>query len=160
MLTTTRRGWRSALDSSLLFAVVVCGSASALLAAAPAAAVVAGRVPAVASIGPGAALVAPGPGGAGAVDKGSTETSIVAAGTVALSEPGPRLTWTSESILRDSADDDDDDDNGDNDDDGALEHSPAPAPARGIETRHLTDIDLDPSLFLESDGHSLRAPPQ
>jgi hypothetical protein len=157
-VTTTRRGWRAALDSSLLFAVVVCGSMAGLLAASPAASVVAGRGTVVASIGSSAAFVAPGPD-RGMVDKGSPAPRVVATadGAVAQTPSTGWLSATSEGTPRDSAEGDDDDDN---DDDDALEHALAPVPARGGATRHLTDIDLDPSLCLESDGHSLRAPPQ
>jgi hypothetical protein len=154
-VTTTRRGWRAALDSSLLLAVVVCGGASALLAAAPAAAVVAGRGPAVASIGPAAALVAAGTHRA-VVDKGSPRSCAVAVAAAALAvAPAPSTGWsspTSENAPRDSAEDDEDDE--------ALEHTLTAVAARGVETRRLTHIEPDPSLSLESDGHSLRAPPR
>jgi hypothetical protein len=156
-VTTTRRGWRAALDSSLLLAVVVCASASALAAAAPAAAVVAGRAPAaVAPAGPAAALVAAGPHRA-VVDKGSPWISIIALAALAVA-PAPSTGWSSrtfENAPRDSAENDDDDD-----DDEALEHALTPVAARGVETRRLTHIEPDPSLSLESDGHSLRAPPR
>jgi hypothetical protein len=129
-VTTTRRGWRAALDSSLLF--VVCGSVTALLTAAPAAAVVAGRTMAVAS-------------------------PVVESRAVAPFESNAWLTDTSESTPRDSAEEADDDND---DDDDVLEHSLSQIPARGLETWLLTRTDRDPSVSLESDGHSLRAPPR
>ena len=155
MLTTSpRRGWRAALDSPLLRTVVVCGSLSVLLTATPAASVVAGRDMAIASAGSGAAFPATQPGDV--VDKSAPEASFVEARSVAPSESGATLTGTSESIPRDSAEADEDDD----DDDDSLEYSLARVLERGIETGDLTRIDLDPSVSLESDGHSLRAPPQ
>ena len=136
-MTTTRRGWRAALDSSLLFAVVVCGSVTGLLTAAPAAAAVGGgRTLAVASPAP--------------------DSHVVESRAVAPFESDAWLTDTSESTPRDSAEDDDDKD----DDDDALEHSPSHISSRGLETWLLTRTDRDPSVSLESDGHSLRAPPQ
>ena len=138
-MTTTRRGWRAALDSSLLFAVVVCGSVTGLLTAAPAAAAVrGGRTLAVAALAP--------------------ESHVVESRAVAPFESDAWLTDTSESTPRDSAEEDDDDN--DDDDDDALEHSLSPIPACGLKTSLLTRTDRDPSLSLESDGHSLRAPPQ
>ena len=133
-MTTTRRGWRAALDSSLLFAAVVCGSVTALLAATPAAPVGAGRQ----------AVASPVPG------------SMSSSRAVA---PFDRtwLTNASKSTPRDSAEVDDDDDN---DDDDAVEHSLSHIPARGLWTGSLTRTDRDPPVSLESDGHSLRAPPQ
>ena len=135
-MTTTRRGWRAALDSSLLFAVVVCGSVTALLTAAPAAAVGAGRTMAVVSPAPG--------------------SDVVGSRAAAPFESHAWLTNASKSTPQDSAEEDDDD----NDDDDALEHSLSHIPARGLETGSLTWTDRDPSVSLESDGHSLRAPPQ
>jgi hypothetical protein len=134
-VTTTRRGWRAALDSSLLVAVVVCGSVTALLPT-PAAALVAGRTNAVASHAP--------------------ESALVESRAVAPFESNAWLTDTRESTPRDSAEDDDDN----NDDDDVLEHSISHIAARGLETWLLTRTDRDPSISLESDGHSLRAPPQ
>jgi hypothetical protein len=155
-VTTTRRGWRSALDSSLLFTVIVCGSVS-LLAAVPAAASVVGRAPAVASIGSGAASVAPG-AARGVVDKGSPASCGVAVAARAVTAPSSAdwLSERSEGTPRDSAEDDD----ADASDDDAMEQLIAILPARGVEARQLTHIDSDPSVSLESDGHSLRAPPQ
>jgi hypothetical protein len=135
-VTTTRRGWRAALDSSLLFAVVVCGSVM-LLTATPAAAVVAGRTNAVASHAP--------------------ESEVVESQAVAPFESNAWVTDTRESTPRDSAEEDDD---SDDDDDDVLEHSLSHILARGLETWLLTRTDRNPSISLESDGHSLRAPPQ
>jgi hypothetical protein len=150
-VTTTRRGWRVALDSLLLRTVVACGSLSVLLSATPAAAGLAGREMTVASAGSGAAFVAPGLGNV--VDEGSPETCIVEAGTLAPQESGGKFTGTCESIPRDSADDDDDDDDGFDD---LLSHGSVHA----LGTRELPRLELNPSISLESDGHSLRAPPQ
>jgi len=76
---------------------------------------------------------------------------------VAPFESGVRLTGTSESTPRDSAEEDDDDND---DDDDCLERSLSHIPAPGLEIQSLTRIDRDPTVSLESDGHSLRAPPQ
>lgn len=154
MLTTTRRGWRAALDSPLLRTVAIGGSLSVLLSATPAAAGLAGRAMTVASAGSGAAFVAPQPGDV--VNEGSPETRIVEAGTLAPPESGGKFTATSEGIPRDSAEDDDDDDN---DDDG-LEDQLSHGSVHALETRELPRLELNPSISLESDGHSLRAPPQ
>jgi len=151
-VTTTRRGWRGALDSSLLFAVVVCGSASALLTAAPAD--IAGRSMAAVSAEPCATLVAP-LTDAPVAGTGSPESGVVEANAVAPFEPGAWSTGASESMPRDSADDDDDDE-----DDGALEHRLCSGRAHSLETRALTHLELNLSISLESDGHSLRAPPR
>ena len=151
-MTTTRRGWRVALDSLLLRTVVVCGSLSVLLSATPAASVVAGWEMAVASAGSGAASAAPQPGDV--VDKSAPEASFVEARRVAPSESGATFTGTSESIPRGSAEENDDDDDDD------LEHLLSRIPAGGIELGLLTRLERDPSVSLESDGHSLRAPPQ
>ena len=150
-MTTTRRGWREALDSSLLLALVVCGSVTALLTASPAASVVGDRPMAVASTGSGATFVAL---RTGVFGKGSLESCVVETHAVAPFASGLWSTGTSESIARDAVDDDDDDD-----DDG-LEHRPSRAPGLGIETGLLNRIEQDPSVSLRSDGHSLRAPPQ
>ena len=150
-VTTTRRGWRAALDSSLLLALVVCGSVTALLTASPAAPVVGDRTMAVASAGSAATFVAR---RTGVVGKGSLESWFVEANAVAPFASGRWSTGTSEPIARDVADDDDDDD-----DDG-LEHRPSRAPGLGIKTGLLNRLEQDPSVSLESDGHSLRAPPQ
>jgi hypothetical protein len=149
-VTTTRRGWRVALESPLLRTVVVCGSLSVLLTATPAASVIAGRTMAVASAEPGALCVAPRTD-APAVDTG--ESRVVE--TNAAAPFGSRLWWTgtSESIPRDAAEEDD------NDDDDAL-HSLSSDRAHSLEIRRLSQLELDPSISLESDGHSLRAPPQ
>ena len=152
-MTTTRRGWRAALDSPFLRTVVVCGSLSMLLSATPAAAVVAGRDVTVASASSGAAFEASRPGDV--VDEGSLETSFVEDGAVAPSTSGGTLTGTSEWIPREAAEEDGDD----NDDDG-LEHWLSRGPLRALEPRELTRLEVDPSISLESDGHSLRAPPQ
>jgi len=154
-VTTTRRGWRAALDSSLLFAAVVCGSVTALLAATPAASVIGDRPMAVASTGSGATFVALRID-ARLVDPRSPESSVVESGAVAHFDSGVRFTSSSESSPRDSAEEDDDD----NDDDDGLEHSLSHIPARGLWTGRLTRTDRDPSVSLESDGHSLRAPPR
>ena len=153
-MTTTRRGWREALDSLLLRTVVACGSLAVLLPATPAASVVAGRDMAVASAGSGAAFVAPQPGDV--VDKGSPEACFVEARSFATSKSGGTLTGTLESIPRDSAEDDDDDD----DDDDGLEDQLSHGSVHALETRELPRLELNPSISLESDGHSLRAPPQ
>jgi hypothetical protein len=150
-VTTTRRGWRGALDSSLLFAVVVCGSASALLSAAPAD--IAGRSLAAASAEARATFVAP-LTAAPVASTGSPESAVVDANAVAPFEPGAWSTGASESMPRDSADDDDDED------DGALEHRLCSGRAHSLETRALTHLELNLSISLESDGHSLRAPPR
>jgi len=139
-VTTTRRGWRAALDSSLLFAIVVCGAVTALLTATPA---------------PGATFV-PLRTDARLVDQGS-RAYVVESNAVAPFESGVRLTGTSESTPRDSAEEDDDDND---DDDDCLERSLSHIPAPGLEIQSLTRIDRDPTVSLESDGHSLRAPPQ
>ena len=155
-MTTTRRGWRAALDSSLLFAIVVCGAVTALLTATPAAAVVGDRTMAVASPAPGATFV-PLRTDARLVDQGSRASYVVESNAVAPFESGVRLTGTSESTPRDSAEEDDDDND---DDDDCLERSLSHIPAPGLEIQSLTRIDRDPTVSLESDGHSLRAPPQ
>ena len=143
-----------ALDSLLLRTVVVCGGLSVLLTAAPAAASVAGRDMAVASAGSGAAFMAPLP--EDVAGHGSPERSIVEAGASTPSESRRTLTGTPGWTPRDSAEDDDDDDN----DDGGLEHRLPDRPARILEARRLVHLESIPSASLESDGHSLRAPPQ
>ncbi len=150
-MTTTQRGWRAALDSSLLLALVVCGSVTALLTASPAASVVGDRPMAGASIGSGATFVAL---RTGVFGKGSLESCVVETHAVAPFASGLWSTGTAEPIAQDVADDDDDDD-----DDGP-EHRPSRAPGLGTETGPLNRLERDPSVSLESDGHSLRAPPQ
>ena len=152
-MTTTRRGWRAALDSPLLRTVVVCGSLSMLLWATPAASVVAGQDMAVASATSAAGFVAGRPG-VQVVDKGSQETCIAEAVTVALRVPVNSFTLQFEAIAPDSVDDD----KALNDE--RLERSTPLAAAIGVDTRHLTHLDADPLIPLESDGHSLRAPPR
>jgi hypothetical protein len=135
---------------------MVFSSLSVLLTATPAAALAAGREMTGASAGSAAAFVAPPP--ADVVDNGSQKTCIIEAVTGAPSESGGKFTATSEWIPRDSAEEDDDgNDDGDGD---ALEHSPSSGRAHGLESRQLTRIEADPSISLEADGHSLRAPPQ
>ena len=150
-MTTTRRGWRVALDSLSLHAVIACGSLSVLLLATPATAVAAGREMTVAAAGSRGAFVASPPGDVG--DTVSQDTSAVAAGSFAPSESGGTFTGTSASIPRDSAEDDDDSDG-----DG-LEHGPSSGWVRALETR-LPHIEVKSSVSRESDGHSLRAPPR
>ena len=154
-MTTTRRGWRAALDSPLLRTVVVCGSLSVLLSATPGASVVGGQDVAVAPATCAAGFAAGRPD-VDVVDKGSRETCIVEGATVAWCELESASTRQLEAIAADSAED--------NDknlvDDDRLEPSIPLAGADGVDTRHLTHLDADPSISLESDGHSLRAPPQ
>ena len=152
-MTTTRRGWRAALDSPLLRTVVVCGSLSVLLSATSAASVEAGQDMAVASATSAAGCVAGRPG-VKVVDKGSQETCIAEAITVALRVSDPSSALQFEAIAPDSADDDK------VLDDHRLERSTPLAAAIGVDTRHLTRLGAAPSLSLESEGHSLRAPPR
>ena len=145
-MTTTRRGWRATFDSPLLRTVVVCASLS-VLSATSAASVEAG-----ASATSAARCVAGRPG-VTVVDEGSRETCIAQAITVALRISVNSSILQVEAAAPDSADDHK------QLDDHRLVRSTSFAAALGVDTRHMTRVNADPLVSLESDGHSLRAPP-